>query len=194
MKKVKISPDFIHRLRDGDHAAFELLLARHTGPLITFIRSLIGSEEEAEELTQNIFVSLWENRHSLDPDSNLDGYIFRMAKSRALNYLRHIKIRVKFHEYALHHAHESVENPPDALFEKEESEALISAAVNSMPEIRRKVYGLSRNDGYSNEKIAEELGIATATVKKHINLALKDIRKALEISDPAAFSSGKVRN
>ena len=123
-----------------------------------FINGLLQDAEEAEDLSQDIFMSLWQNRGNLKQIDNLDAYLFRIARNAVFRYIER-----------------------SLLFKNYQSRQLSddNSDLYEMPSQRRKIYQMSREQGLSNENIARELNISKRTVENHLTQALADIRKIL---------------
>jgi len=170
-----ITKEEIEALKAGDHQIFEKIFLSYFKNVKVFVQSLIKSEHEAEEITQELFSKLWINRESIDTGKNFHSFIFISAKNAALNFLKWRDIRDSFYNDQMLGEEEtnSVEND----YYAKEAALLIELVVSKMPEQRQKVYTLSRNGGVSNEEIAKMLNITKKTVENHLNLALKEVKK-----------------
>lgn len=177
MPKTKYKETII-RLRDGDHSAFESLFIEFFNKVKYFIKGIIRSDDDAEELAQDIFVKLWTGRESIDPEKSFNSYIYTMARNSALNFLKHKFVEDSYLKELP--ALPQSDNSEDIIHAKE-TQSLIEMTVAGMPGQRKTVYDMSRNQGKSNDEIAEELKISKKTVENQLSLALRDIRKVLEL-------------
>lgn len=174
-----ISSDVLHALRNGSHLAFEEVYIRYVSTVKKFLTVLARSEEVAEEITQETFVTLWEKRKNIDPDKNISGYLFTIAKNFALKYFK--SCQMFFGEEYLEHDNPLSGLAPDEVLIGKEQEILTEIAVMRMPTQRKKIYELSRKKGFSNNEIAEQLQISKNTVENHITSALNDIRNIIAL-------------
>lgn len=107
---------------------------------------------------------------------SFNSYIFRMAKNSALNYLKHLEIKSRYEIRRQPHENRlSMEEEIDA----KDLETAIRSVVENMPAQRKKVFDLSRDRHLKNKEIMDILNISEKTVKNHLTLALKDIKKAI---------------
>lgn len=172
----KISPEIILSLQKGEPKAFEEVFTALFNKIKIFIAGYIKSDIDAEELTEDLFVNLWINRGSIDVSKSFNSYIHTMARNAALNYLRHKYVRQSYvNDYP---SGESAFSPEEELLAKETS-LLIEMAVDKMPEQRKKIYRLSRQQRLKNEEIAIRLNTTKRNVESQLSLALKEIRKAI---------------
>lgn len=165
----------IQAFANGNNRAFELLFLYYQPRLVAFINGFIKDIEEARDMSQDVFVRLWENRHSCGEIRSFKAFIFKTAKFAIYNYFDHQLVNDKFVEQMLYAPIET-DSAEESLFAKE-LEQLIELTIEKLPEQRRKVYEMSRKEGLSNDEIATRLGISKRTVENHITTALAAIRK-----------------
>ncbi|KAA5270345.1 RNA polymerase sigma-70 factor [Bacteroides faecis] len=141
-----------------------------------FIDGYIKSESDAEELTEDLFVNLWINHSSIDASRSFNAYLHTIARNAAINYLKHKYV----HDTYLNNNQEiEYSSTSEEDFIAKELGLLIDELVEKMPEQRRMIYTLSRNEGLSNAEIAERLDTTKRNVESQLSLALKEIRKVI---------------
>lgn len=164
----------------GNEKAFKVLFSSYFPKLKGFINGLLHDPDEAEDIAQDIFVSLWLNRACLEEIANLNAYLFHIAKNAAY---RHIERTLLFQDYLRTcQTNGSVKNETDGTEPRlyaQETASLISAYTEQMPAQRKKIYKMSREEGLSSTEIAEQLGIDKRTVENHLSKALSDLRKII---------------
>ena len=144
-----------------------------------FLSGFLDSEAEAEDLAQDVFVKLWQNRLSLAEVENLNAYLYRIAKNTLYTYLdRSYSPNTIPMEESFHIA--SVEELEEIVFAKE-LEELIEVTIEKMPPKRKAIFCMSRKQGLSNDEIAFQLNISKRTVETHISAALTDLRKVISV-------------
>lgn len=164
-------------LRRGDHEAYKNVYLHYIDPVIEFLKMLTKSDCDAEEIAQDVFVSLWEKRDKIDPQKNIRGYIYTYARNEALNYFKRKKVENKYLHFTGNEA-KFYESSDDIIVARE-TEILIRIAIDRMPSRRKEIFEMSRFEGLPNEKIAERLDISKNTVENHLTHANRDIRKLL---------------
>ena len=189
MKFIRKSPADTDNLESPQK--FEAFFLDYYPRIKGFINGLLQNAEEAEDISQDIFALLWQNRGNLKLIDNLDAYLFRIARNAVF---RHIERSLLFQNYQSwqtsddHPEHCETEAELDA----KELELIIAIAVERMPAQRKKIYRMSREQGLSNEKIARELNISKRTVENHLTQALADIRKILLLVIMATIGKSNV--
>lgn len=164
-------------LREGDEKAFEKIYLNYYKKTLYFITGLVKSEDDAKELTQEVFIKLWTNRETLDPERSVHSYMYTIARNAAFNFLKHKLVEINYmNEYAAQNI--ETETSDEILFAKEMA-LLIEMSVGKMPAQRRKIYQMSRNEGLNNEEIATRLQISKKTVENQLSLALRELKRVI---------------
>lgn len=164
-------------LREGDEKAFEKIYLNYYKKTLYFITGLVKSEDDAKELTQEVFIKLWANRETLDPERSVHSYMYTIARNAAFNFLKHKLVEINYmNEYAAQNI--ETETSDEILFAKEMA-LLIEMSVGKMPAQRRKIYQMSRNEGLNNEEIATRLQISKKTVENQLSLALRELKRVI---------------
>jgi len=166
----------LEALRNGDHKAFKAIFVAYYNKTKAFIDGYIKSDPDAEELAEDLFVNLWVNRRSIDTSKSFNAYLHTIARNAAINFLKHKQVHEKYvNEMPEWESHYSSEEDYIA----KELGLLVEDIVDKMPEQRKQIYILSRNEGLSNGEIAERLNTTKRNVESQLSLALKEIRKAI---------------
>jgi len=168
------------RIKIGDEQAFELLFKKYYTVLCSFSNKYLLNPDEAQDVVQDVFLTLWENRDEIDPEESLKAYLFRVTANSSINKLRRRKVETKYDEILkLVYVENSELSPHDSFLERELSE-YIGLALNKIPPQCRKVFDLSRIEGLKYGEIAEYLKISVKTVECHISKALSILRTELK--------------
>ncbi len=166
------------RIRQGDEVAFELVFFRYKGKLYDFIKRSLPFEEDAESIVQEIFTKLWVNRLELDPSKSLSAFLFTIAKNEVFGHLRKLLVRRKYLEELKFSVEES-SGGTELQVEYEELKKMVAGLISSMPEKRRRIFELSREEGLTYKEIARQLGISENTVDTQIRKALSFLKENL---------------
>jgi RNA polymerase sigma-70 factor (family 1) len=163
-------------LKEGNHAAFKELYDRYWVTMINVAHKRLDSIDAAQEVVQDLFVTLFLKRDTLDIRTTLEGYLKTALKRKVLNTYRSLHIHNKYLDTILQD--NKVEHATaDQSLQTKELSLKVSQATSKMPEKCREVFLLSRVENLSNKSIAEKLGISVSTVEKHISKASKILQK-----------------
>lgn len=173
----------LKRVSDGDVGAFRILFNAYNKRLYAAALKITKSAYGAEEIVQEIFAGLWENRTGLQDVDNPPAYIFTVAYNRTFRYLKKVAADQHMIKSLRNRIHEMQNETEDWLNLKETNE-LINQAVGKLPPQRQLIFKLSRENGLSHKEIAEQLNISPLTVKKQIVMALRSIRTSLAATAP----------
>ncbi len=157
------------------------------GPVRGFFRMVLRNDALAEELCQELFVRLWENRHMVNPELNIRSYIRSTAKSSAMNHLRHKQVSDRYMTFRLNVDLDPSDAPDEQLMASELGYR-IRLALDKMPEQRRRVFEMSRDESLSNGEIATRLGITESTVRVHVHKTLKELGELLPAHSTSLYS------
>jgi RNA polymerase sigma-70 factor (ECF subfamily) len=147
--------------------------------MIRFAKEYVLSEEDAENIVQDIFVMLWEKRDVLDVKVNLVSYLFVLVKNKCLDFLKHQTIGRAFsQEYIV--KQQALEELNYIFFSEEDIEEVLNKAINSLPERCREIFIKSRLEGKKYKEIASELDISVNTVENQMSIALKKMKLLLK--------------
>jgi len=174
---------WVAAIRTGDAAAFEAMFRAYKNDLVAFATALLDSREAAQEVVQDIFLRIWQQRELWEFPGPLNTYLFRAARNGAIGRIRHERIDARFRERvgtgASAHLHGSRPRPADERARLSDLASAIELAVNDLPERCREVFRLSRYHHLSNPQVADVLGISINTVEVQITRAISFLRKRL---------------
>jgi RNA polymerase sigma-70 factor (family 1) len=155
---------------------YQLLFFR----LYQFAYSYVHSKESAEEVVNDVFLSLWQKRKTLDAINNINVYLYVAVKNASLNWLRKNKhvFTVSMDELATDHLH-LVPNPELMLITRE-LQLHIREAIEQLPPRCKIIFKLIKEDGLSYKEVASILEVSVKTVDTQLYLALKKLSKILK--------------
>jgi RNA polymerase sigma-70 factor (ECF subfamily) len=173
---------------------FSQIYLTYYSKLIFFAKEYVVSEEDAENIVQDLFLFLWENREMLPTIINLNAYLFTLIKNRCIDFLR-IKVNERNRYETIQTAFElelklklnSLEFFDSYRLSDENIEKIITEAIDSLPERCREIFILSRFEKLKYKQIAEKLNISPNTVENQISIAIKKLRVKLKEYLPLYF-------
>jgi RNA polymerase sigma-70 factor, ECF subfamily len=164
----------------GDISAFEKIYRSYVKELCTFAAYYVKSFDTAEDIVQNVFLILWERRDTIRINGGFKTYIFTSVRNLSLNFLKHQTIhRNSIDTYSRLFLLPTA--TPHEIAVQQESDALITQALEKIPERCRIVFILSRYFNMKYAEIAEILEISVKTVDAHMVNAVKSLRSTLRL-------------
>lgn len=157
--------------------------------LVRFAKEFVILEEDAENITQDVFADLWERQNSMDHVENVNAYLFRLVKNRCLDHLKHkifeqkyVEVMQTSFEIELNLKLQSLDRFDSSdMSVGNDIEILVRTAINSLPKRCRDIFLLSRIEGLKYKEISERLGISVNTVECQMGIALKKLRVKLSM-------------
>lgn len=181
-----------NQIKSGDQKALEVLFAIYFPRLNDFARNVVKDDVISQDIVQDIFVKVWENRAKIE-SINIEAYLFRLVRNRCIDNIKHLKVvNNRMQEIQISSRYEElyridfVGNEPYVLIEQE-LKFKIEETVRNLPERCREVFVLSRMDGLKNREIADKLNISIKNVERHLSRALQDFRKNLSEDLPVTI-------
>lgn len=175
--------DLVARLHDRDDAAMTEIMRRHRRPVLAFARRLVGDQARAEEVTQDVFVRLWEKCDRFDVRSGtLRSFLLAITHGRSIDLQRSDLARRRREERDARQRPRSVPDVQGRIVEQSTATAL-RAALGGLPEVERAAVELAYFGGHSYRRVAAMLGEPEGTVKSRIRSGLARLRIALAEQD-----------
>lgn len=167
------------RARHDDADSFEALFREHYPRLCELVHGYVRSREVAEDIVQDLFLTLWSKRRSGGSVELTAAYLFVAARNRALKHLRHGRVVARAHEQVAAERSREAPDRADDDVRYGEATAAVEAAIAGLPDRCREVFLLSRRQHMSYAEIAAALGISVKTVEVQMWRALRKLRAAL---------------
>ncbi|MDP4184057.1 MAG: RNA polymerase sigma-70 factor [Bacteroidota bacterium] len=174
----------IGQLKEGNESAYRFLYNDYYTPLFHYALKFV-EEEIARDFVQEIFYRLWNQRNTIEINTSLNAYLFKMIRNQSLQYFEKEKSKKKFEDSFKQQVcleelcYYNSENGIRSLIEKE-VEQQFQEALNKLPEKCLQVFRMSRFDGKKNHEIADELGVSIKAVEKQMSKALKILRAEMK--------------
>ena len=173
-----VDPMLIARLSAGDAAAFRQVFDLYHQKLYAFSLKFTKSRVLSEEIVQEVFIKVWENRAGLNPELSLGAYLYKITQNKVFDFLKKAALDQSVKKGLIRHV-ERMCDPIEADIFLAEYETIIKAAISQLPPQRKLIFEMSRDQYLSHEEIARQLGIAKNTVKVQIVKASRFIREYL---------------
>jgi RNA polymerase sigma-70 factor (ECF subfamily) len=176
---LEVDKKLIELVRIGNIEAFEKVFFGFADRLYYFALRYLRNQQDAEEIVQDVFVKLWENRHNLNEELSFSGYLFTIARNTIFNQNRKKVNEHAYQDYVKSFL-ESSSNKTENDLIYEDIKVIVDKVVEELPPQRKLIYKLSREKGLSYREIAQELDLSERTVEAHIRLALKTLTQVLD--------------
>ncbi|MEO6468509.1 MAG: sigma-70 family RNA polymerase sigma factor [Acidimicrobiia bacterium] len=176
-------PDLVAAVGCDDEAAMADLMRRHRAPVVAFARRLVGDHARAEEVSQDVFLRLWEKWDRYDPAvGSVRAFLLAITHGRTIDVVRSDHARARREERDAWRT--AVPAPgPDALVVAAGTAATLRGALLQLPDVERDAVELAYFGGHSYRKVATMLGEPEGTVKSRIRSGLARLREALAAQD-----------
>ncbi len=171
-----VTANILEDLRNGSQDAFKSVYLHWRKPIYMLLLKLTGSDADAEDITQDVFIKLWENHHKVIPSKDIRSLLYVIARHSAYNHLDRKKTRYKYQG-----AEEiDYENSYDIVVAKE-TELLKELALSRMSDQRRRIYRMNVEENLDAQHIADQLGLTRETVYNQVSAAKKDLRELISV-------------
>ena len=178
--------EILKGIKQGDIQIFDLVFKHYYLGLYIFARDYLKSSEAAEEVVQELFLYVWENREKLQIKTSLKAYLYRAVHNRCMNYIRdvqnlsHRKIQLEKLRKQNDLFHLEI---PETIFDQlfsEQMENDLHNAIESLPDQCRRIFRMSRFENLTYPQIAKHLNVSLSTVKTQMSRAMNALRQKLE--------------
>nr|WP_262921399.1 RNA polymerase sigma-70 factor [Maribellus maritimus] len=169
----------ITELTQSNESSLEVLFNYYYPRLYHFSKSFLKIETGIDDILQEVFLKVWQNRKKITSVSTFNAYIFTITKNLLLNEIRRRlndeKIKNNIQKYSIAEEYRFFDDVEyNDLTEK------IKNIVDELPERQKEVYNLSREEGLTHKEIADKLGISPKTVEYHITQSISFLKKKIK--------------
>jgi RNA polymerase sigma-70 factor (ECF subfamily) len=178
MEKQKTEAEILNGLKQGDEESYKQLFFTYFEPLTYYANKYLGDLDSAQDVVQEVFTYLFENKENLLISESLKSFLYKSVGNRSLNILKHEDVKNRNHALI---KQQGSEFGDDDLIETAELEARILRLLDELPPACSQIFKMSRLEHKSNQEIADALDISKRTVETQISNALKVLRSALKI-------------
>lgn len=168
----------LKKVRGGDTYAFEALYDQYKRPLAKNLLRLLKAQSLAEDVLQETFVKVWENRASIDTERALGPFLYRIAVNLVYDIYRRSQLDRKLADELMSTADDIYTHVEEELINREQLD-LLTALLKQVPPQRRRVFELFKLEGKSYQEISKELGISKATINSHITKVNQFLRNKI---------------
>ena len=167
------------RLQSEGRTAFTMIFQKYYNDLVSYAYSLIQDVTQSEEIAQDVFVKLWENREKTIVHSSLKSYLLSAVHNRSIDFIRHHEVTGRYSAFALAEALDS-DNNIEAYVLHSDLRSHYNKALDKLPRVYSQVFIMNRNEALTYAEIAEKLGVSVRTVEVRMGKALSLLREELK--------------
>lgn len=179
-KKIS-DTELINLLKESDHSAYNEIYHRYF--YLTYVHAYkkLRDEEQAKDIVQDVFASLWFKRDLNLPQSNLAGYLFTAVRNKIFDLFAHEQVKTKYIDSLKDYLSKNIIVPTDHLVRENQLKAYIEKEIQGLTPKMRMIFEMSRKDNLTHKEIAEKLGTSENNVSTQITTALRILRTKLGI-------------
>jgi RNA polymerase sigma-70 factor (ECF subfamily) len=181
--KESVEPDdrqLVEQIRQGDDGAFETLVRRKTSKVYGLCYRVIGNGEDAKDISQLVFLKLWENLEKYDPTYAFDTWLYRMVTNVAIDFMRNKQSRDNAVNSNLRLVKTSVDPEQTVSVQRKEVESVFNAVSNVLSPKQKTIFVMSEMEDLRSSEIAKILGCRESTVRNHLFNARKLMQQQLK--------------
>jgi len=168
-------PDLLLRLKNGDERAFGFFYRRYSGPIYGNILKMVRIPEIAEELLQDVFQKIWNNRNTIDTVTSFKSYLFTISRNLVYDFFHKETRRREIYDELVHYTTEIYTHIEEGILGKE-TDLILNKAISLLPPQRKLVFTLCKMEGNTYEEVSRKLGISKSAINDHIVKATKFIK------------------
>jgi RNA polymerase sigma-70 factor (ECF subfamily) len=180
--KETVEPDdrqLVETIRGGDPDAFEVLVRRKTSKVYSLCYRIIGNSEDAKDISQLVFIKLWENLEKYDPQYAFDTWLYRMVTNVAIDFMRNKQSRENAVNSNLRLVKTSSEADQGTIVQRKEVESVFNSVSQVLSPKQKTIFVMNQMDDLSSSEIAKVLGCRESTVRNHLFNARKLMQQQL---------------
>ena len=172
---IQIQKENLEGFMAGDRLCFKRIYVCYRDRVYAYTIKITKSHELSEEIVQDVFIKLWNNRNKINPEFSFSSFIFRVAHNHTINVLKRLRYDKIAREIISKSADSTVDDTDSKLI-LQEYFGIMKQAIDELPPKRKNIFNLSRIEGISHDKIADKMGISKNTVKSQLVKATKAIK------------------
>ena len=169
-------------IRNSNVTSFEKTYRKYHKQLYGVAYKYLRSRELAEDAIQDIFLKLWDLRKDIDPSRSLRDFLFTMLRNHVLNMIRYNQRRIIRNYKFIEQGNTVEEQTPADVVYLSECHDIVEEGLQQLPDGKRVIFKMRRQEGMSNDEVASKLGISVFTVKTQFYHATKFLRDYIKIN------------
>lgn len=169
-----------NKIKKGDIGSFESIFRKYYLPLYYYSLSIVNDSNTAEEVIQELFYIVWKNREKIQIRQSLNSYLYQSVLNNSLQYLKHHSLREEYNNYVKNESESSYSSIPDNEMEYKELNKIINDTLAKLPDRRRKIYLLHKEEQFKYKEIADKLSLSIKTIESEMTKTYKELKREIE--------------
>jgi RNA polymerase sigma factor (sigma-70 family) len=178
--------ELLNQLQNGNESAFKTLVETHQKRVFNTVLAIVQSFEEAEDISQDVFIEVYQSVHKFRGESKISTWLYRIATTKSLEIIRKKKTQKRFAFFTnlFNDDNEVIHNPvefehPGILLENKERSKQLFKAINQLPDNQKVAYTLCNIEGLSYQEITEVMEVSLSSVESLLFRAKANLKKSL---------------
>ena len=166
------------RLKDGDQASFHTLYSTYAPKLFAFSKRYLNSQEDAEEIVQDVYIKLWKKKSHFKGDMNIKAYLYKSVYNESINRYKRRQLERRFLNNTINENYLACREDNDT--SNEHMHLLLHRKISTLPSKTARYLHLNKFRGLTYQEISEKCKISVKCVEYHISKALKILKTELK--------------
>ena len=167
----------INNLNFNSEASFKVLFNTYYEVLTTYAFTFLNDSDEAEDIVQQVYINLWENRMKVDIHTSARALLYKSVYNASLNRIKHLKLKIKHATEVIYTNDQSYQQQN---LDQKELMNKLNIALETLPEQCRRIFEMSRFEQLKYQEIANQLNLSIKTIENQMGKALKIMRTQLK--------------
>lgn len=180
---INIDRAILQKLKEGQTSAYDLLFWKYNAKIYNFVYNILYNKSLAEDITQSVFLKIWERHEDIDPDKGFSAYLYTIARNLVYKETERLVHEIRYESHLKdtnNNDSKDVDNQTSDKLDAAFLESYIDKVIDQLPSARREIFILSRKKGFSNKEIAQKLAISEKTVETQIYRALQFLKDKMK--------------
>ena len=174
----------IQSLKNGDEKAFEALVSAFRDRVYNTALGFVQNEHDAEELTQDVFIKVYQKIEGFKGESKLSTWVYRISVTQSIDFLRKKKRQKRGSFFTSIFGKQDIGQPdfhhPGVAVEQKENASVLFLAIRQLPEQQQTAFLLQKMEGLSQQEVAEVMNTTESSVESLLHRAKSRLRKLLQ--------------
>jgi RNA polymerase sigma-70 factor (ECF subfamily) len=182
MSKVgDITAQTLYLLKQGNEKAFEAVFRKYHAKIYHFVLNILIDKVLAEDITQNVFLSIWEHKEDIIPEKDFSAYLYTIAKNLVFRETEKMLLSFRYEKHIRQIHPDEEDFSTQEIIDAHLLEETILQLIDQLPEARKRIFLLHFKEELSNREIAEKLSVSVENVEVQISRSRNHIRKHLQL-------------